>query len=267
MSLIKTSSVKTANISNIFASIQGEGAYLGCPQIFLRFTGCNLRCRYCDTPESLSPQALAKIEQTPFSNESKLISNPLSIPTIIDSVTELKQKCGYFHSIALTGGEPLVHFPFLPDFLPELEKLSLPIFLETNGSLPENLEKIIQFIDIVSVDIKNPADLVKGGITLEKIESFLRLSLQKECYVKIVVTSSTVVRPSAHDELDLSFFSSIASMLEKVNVSLPIILQPEFSYNTYYLNGSLLFKVYELFNKSLKNVRIIPQVHKLACWK
>jgi organic radical activating enzyme len=256
------SSAKTANISNIFSSIQGEGAYLGYPQIFLRFTGCNLRCRYCDTPDSLYPQALAKIEQTPFSNESKLVSNPLSAETIIDAVAHLKGKYNCFHSIVLTGGEPLVHFPFLQDFLPALKKLSLPIFLETNGTLPKNLEKVLPFIDIVSIDIKNPSDLIKGTFSLEETESFINISLKKECYVKIVVTSS-VGCPSP----DLSFFSSVVEMLKKVNASLPIIIQPEFSYSAYYLNGSLLFKVYELFNSSLEKVRIIPQVHKLACWR
>ena len=42
-------------VKEIFLSIQGEGAYTGYPTLFVRFQGCNLRCKYCDTKDSIPP--------------------------------------------------------------------------------------------------------------------------------------------------------------------------------------------------------------------
>jgi len=46
-----------ANLSEIFSSIQGEGPYIGCKQIFIRFSDCNLDCDYCDTDFNLKETA------------------------------------------------------------------------------------------------------------------------------------------------------------------------------------------------------------------
>src|SRR5437016_13899338 len=46
---------ESGNVSEIFVSFQGEGLHAGRRQLFVRFAGCPLRCRYCDTPESLVP--------------------------------------------------------------------------------------------------------------------------------------------------------------------------------------------------------------------
>ncbi|SMB91731.1 7-carboxy-7-deazaguanine synthase [Thermanaeromonas toyohensis ToBE] len=99
-------------VKEIFLSIQGESASAGLPTIFIRFSGCNLRCRYCDTTyayeggENFTPEKLkARVSIYPY-----------------------KRVC-------LTGGEPLLQpreeFQGLLDLLGEWE-----ISIETNGSLP-----------------------------------------------------------------------------------------------------------------------------------
>ena len=50
------------NLIEIFSSIQGEGKYVGCRQIFVRFEGCNLACRYCDTENAPGAHPTCQIE-------------------------------------------------------------------------------------------------------------------------------------------------------------------------------------------------------------
>ena len=52
----------TGNLIEIFSSAQGEGPYIGCRQVFVRFEGCNLRCRYCDTAHDVGSHAFCKAE-------------------------------------------------------------------------------------------------------------------------------------------------------------------------------------------------------------
>ena len=96
-----------AKINEIFDSIQGEGLYIGCRQVFVRFCGCNLLCDYCDTDfqggEVYSAQELAK----------KVSDFPLKA----------------VHSVSLTGGEPLLQYEFLKEFLPLVDA---KIYLETS---------------------------------------------------------------------------------------------------------------------------------------
>ena len=121
------------HINEVFSSIQGEGTLIGRRQVFVRFSGCNLNCNYCDTSKSRDPQ----------------FGNLVSADKLFDQVNKLITPD--FHSISLTGGEPLLHSDFIKDFLEEHEFKSL---LETNGSLPKELQKISELLDYVSLGYK-----------------------------------------------------------------------------------------------------------------
>ena len=87
-----------APIIEVFSSIQGEGLYIGKRQIFVRFAGCNLNCKYCDT------------------SNSKMVFSGKEM-----SVTELHDKINNlitpdFHSISFTGGAPLLQADFIKKF-------------------------------------------------------------------------------------------------------------------------------------------------------
>ena len=119
-------------IKEIFTSIQGEGPYIGYKQLFVRFCGCNLNCRYCDT--DFSPK-----DAIEYSTEE-----------LID-ICKKNLDC---HSVSLTGGEPLLNVDFLKEFIPQSP---LPVYLETNGTLYENLKKVINDITYIASDIKLPS--------------------------------------------------------------------------------------------------------------
>ena len=123
-----------APIIEIFSSFQGEGLLIGERQIFVRFAGCNLNCNYCDTNDSKS-------------EKSGKLMTPQQVNDEINKL--LTPDC---RSISFTGGEPSLY----PDFINEVSKLTdLKIMLETNGTLPDNIDSI-EKLDMVSLDIKLP---------------------------------------------------------------------------------------------------------------
>ena len=77
-------SENTLNITEIFYSIQGEALEVGLPTVFIRLTGCPLRCGYCDTTYAFKG------------------NNPMTIDQIIEKVREFPT-----HQVCVTGGEPL----------------------------------------------------------------------------------------------------------------------------------------------------------------
>lgn len=222
-----------AKISEIFKSIQGEGKYVGVPQAFIRFFGCSLGCKICDTPQAKAPST---------DNEE------YSAAELLLEVRPLL--CG-IHSVSLSGGEPLEQTDFLKDFLPLLKKQKMRTYLETNGVLPNELKKILRFIDIVSMDMKLPTATGQKPFWGEH-EKFLKTACNKDIFIKTVITLDT----------DFKEVARAAKLASKINRGIVFILQP----NSFELGEGLLLgcqKAQEIARKYLNDVRIIPQVHKL----
>ena len=145
-------------INEIFHSIQGESSYAGLPCVFIRLTGCNLRCHYCDTT---------------YSHEEK---TEKSIPEIITEIaTFLPTKL-----VEITGGEPLLQEEVYSLF-EELQKRNYRILLETNGSI--SLKKVPEYV-IKIVDVKTPGS---GFGTSFCLENLLLVDPQKD-EIKFVLT-------------------------------------------------------------------------------
>jgi 7-carboxy-7-deazaguanine synthase len=101
-------------IAEIFHSIQGEGLLAGVSSIFIRTSGCNLRCHWCDTPyASWKPEG-----------------PEMSIEEILKKIS--KWNCNH---IVLTGGEPMIA-PDLPELAAALKKQKKHITIETAGTIP-----------------------------------------------------------------------------------------------------------------------------------
>lgn len=218
-----------SKIIEIFTSIQGEGPYVGVKQLFIRFCGCNLNCNYCDT--------------SAIPNEDYLEFTPEELKNYIEDFN-LKT----IHSISLTGGEPLLWADFLKEFLPMTKN---KIYLETNSTLKNNLEKIINFVNIISADIKLPsASGLENSFAVH--DEFFKTARKydKEVFAKIIFDENIL-----DDEIN-----HCLKLAEKYN--LPIILQPKTADDKISVDKEKIFEVFNKFLTECPNTRVIPQVHK-----
>lgn len=234
--------IDKAKISEIFSSVQGEGIYVGQRQILVRFNGCNLRprCAFCDTPISGRPMLLSAQE---------LIKK---VHRLNGSGRILKKAGRIYRSVSLTGGEPLCQALFLMEFLPRLKDFT--IYLETNGTLPVELKKVIEFIDIIAMDMKLPSS-ARGASLWDEHKDFLKIANEKRVFVKAVVT----------DRTEKSDVAKAIEIIEGVSRSIPLVLQPVTPCQGVKRPGPQ--KVFEFQNMAaghLFDVRIIPQVHKIV---
>ena len=113
-------------INEIYASIQGESSHTGLPCIFIRLTGCNLRCTWCDTAYAFHKGNDLTLEET--IQKVKTFSLPL---------------------VEITGGEPLMQEEVYP-LMDKLLETGYRVMLETGGALPIDKvpEKVIKILDI-----------------------------------------------------------------------------------------------------------------------
>jgi organic radical activating enzyme len=244
-----------AQICEIFNSIQGEGLYLGERQTFIRFAGCNLTCQYCDSPQALVVPKEFKVEISPGKKNFKQFSNPATIPQLIELVASFEKPKGVNHSISLTGGEPLLQIDLLKNFIPELKKeIDLPIYLETNGVLPDHLSEVIEMVDIVAFDMKLPSATGLSPYWKEHRKA-LEVAYMKEVFVKMVFT-----RESKAKEID-----EAVSLIAEVDDKIPLVLQPvtPFGPIKHRPNPDQIMALHAVSKRKLKNVRVIPQVHKV----
>ena len=213
-----------ADIKEVFASIQGEGPFVGYKQLFVRFCGCNLKCKYCDTDFDTA-------------HASKYSVNGLL------KLVELNKDC---HSISLTGGEPLKSVIFLKQFLPLCK---LPAYLETNGTLYKQLEDIIDYITFVSADIKLPSCTgLKPMWDLH--DKFFKVAVQKELFAKMVFNKAIT-----NEEIEKA-----CNLCKKYDIEL--ILQPEMVGNSLSADSGFMENVLDKALGKYRKVRLIPQVHK-----
>ena len=218
-----------ARINEIFSSIQGEGPVVGYKQLFIRFCDCNLNCEYCDT----------EFEQGVDYTPQELFEK-------INSEYDLET----FHSISLTGGEPLLSGDFLAEFL-EIYKNSHNIslvYLETNATLSDELIKVKPYIDIISADIKLKSST--GLDTMKLHEKFFENCGGVETFAKVVfdenISEEEVVK--------------CCEMAKEYNFS--IILQPKMNGNKMSVTSDFCEKILDKFLDKYHDVRLIPQVHK-----
>jgi pyruvate formate lyase activating enzyme len=126
--------------------------------------GCNFRCGFCHNPE-LVLENLEGDYSVEYSNDE-----------ILDF---LKKRRKYLDGVCITGGEPLIDIDI--DFLKKIKKLGYKIKIDTNGSFPEKIEKLIKkkLVNFISMDVKASRerykDVVNAQVNLENIEKSMKL--------------------------------------------------------------------------------------------
>jgi 7-carboxy-7-deazaguanine synthase len=218
-------------IRELFTSVQGEGIRIGTRQTFIRFLGCNLLCNYCDTPDT-------QTREGPFIYCGRVMPNPIEVDFLLDKIDA--------EEIAFTGGEPLLQVEFLEELCTRIRGQAKVLYLDTNGTMPEELERIMRFIDIVSLDFKVPTATGRPKVW-EEHASCLKIAAQKKVFVKMVINENLLPK-----ELDTA-----CDIIRKIDPAIPLVLQP--------MSNCIIPSIMDIQKKALEkidDVRIIPQIHK-----
>jgi 7-carboxy-7-deazaguanine synthase len=162
-------------LNEIFYSIQGESTFAGFPCVFIRMTGCNLRCTYCDTTYAYEE------------------GDDIPLESILSTVK--KFDCSL---IEVTGGEPLIQNE-TPDLISALIKNDYTVLLETNGS--QDISTVDTRCTRI-VDIKCPSSGMDNKnywknldyITLNDQLKFVIAHRQDYLYAKKVIDSVAIKR-------------------------------------------------------------------------
>ena len=150
-------SSKTLNITEIFYSLQGEAREVGIPTVFVRLTGCPLRCNYCDTTYAFKG------------------NNPLTVEGIIKQIEVYNT-----NHVCVTGGEPLAQ-KNCHILLDSLVEKGCQVSLETSGSI--DISQINRGVSVV-MDIKTPSS------TEERQNRYENISLlEAKDQLKFVIAS------------------------------------------------------------------------------
>ena len=241
-----------ANVSELFVSFQGEGVHAGRRQVFVRFGGCPLRCRYCDTPESLVPVATCRIVGADGVHQRQ---NPMSGADLEAEVASLIATAPPLHAIAVTGGEPLVQVDFLEAWLASRGD-ALPILLETAGILPERLARVLPWTAIVSLDVKCPSNTGERPRWDEHAACITAaVAAGRDVYVKMPVDDATLP-----DEVERG-----ARLVADAGGSVPLFLTPLTAPDSpvMAISAPTLERLHAAASRHHADVRILPQLHKV----
>lgn len=235
-------------VVELFSSIQGEGPLVGCRQVFLRLAGCNLNCAYCDTDFHVAKHC--QVESEPGGEEFVVWDNPVSLEALLAHLRQWQQNWPHLHhSLSLTGGEPLLHAETLATWLPQISEL-LPVQLETNGTLPEALRRVVPWINWVVMDIKL-ASQTGEETPWQTHGEFMTAAAESCCSIKLVVGENT-----PQDEL-----SRAGELVARCAPQAEVFLQPKTVGGKCSVPGNLLLRWQALLAGYGLSVRVVPQTH------
>lgn len=153
----------TLRITEIFYSIQGESASVGWPTVFVRLTGCPLRCQYCDTQYAFTGGEIYNIDN--IINQIDILFNQPNNPN---------------RYVTITGGEPLAQ-PACANLITKLLDLGYKVSIETSGAFDiKNLDHRL----VIVMDLKTPGSLEDNKNLWQNLEY-----LKPQDQIKFVICS------------------------------------------------------------------------------
>ena len=189
-------------ISEVFYSIEGEGIEIGRPQIFVRLSGCNIKCDWCDTKYAL--------EDGKEMNLESLIKQVSSYPC---------------RNVSITGGEPLLQKEEVLRFVQYLKNEDYWVQINTNGTL--FAEEIFDLVDLISMDCKCPSSKMSSK---DEVLSKTMNVFNSKVQFKFVISNMNDYK-FAHEK--------VSSLLKDAN---NIVFQPEWSNRDFAKKLALLVK-------------------------
>lgn len=234
-------------VSEIFVSIQGEGIDIGMPMSFVRFSGCNLNCQWCDTPYASSKS----------SNFSEY-----SWKEILQKI--LKEK---IRGVCFTGGEPFIQpIEELFQLTKMLAKNRKFIDVQTNGVAYQ--QKFAPYISRFSISPKFPSSQVNktNSIHFKTLQSYVDQHAKYENILfKFVIENENTIK---------DVFKLLDKLKRIKQNAIPVIFQPQIDNKTSQdINKQKILIKNLIENEILDNerrkkysnlnFRIIPQVHKI----
>ena len=243
-------------VLEVFSSVQGEGPRVGERQVFVRLAGCDLRCAFCDTPESFPLPPRARVQVAPGVEGDQWPANPLAFEAVLEAVARLDQPRGLHAAVSLTGGEPLLHPHAVEALARGARALGLRVHLETGGHRPGALAHVLDALDEVTPDLKL-ASATGEPTPWEAHAATYRLlaAAGKALAVKAVVAGAT-----GADEVEQA-----ARFAAQHLPATPLVLQPV----TALAGGPAapaamhLLVLHAAARRVHPDVRVIPQVHRL----
>lgn len=201
--MLQSMSVK---INEIFYSIDGEGKRAGFPSIFIRLSGCNLRCNYCDTKYAF------------WEGENK------SIESIIKEIQPYR--C---NNVTVTGGEPLIQ-PHTMELIERLRKEGYDTIIETNGSV--DVSEAMKHAS-VCLDWKTESSGENEKMLLSNIEKLRETDVLKivmrdkdaesvERFIDFVKTKAPIYLSPVFHEANLSQMAEIVKRHPEKNVRIQL---------------------------------------------
>jgi len=197
-------------INSIDVDVQKKGLYLGQRQVLVNFAMSNTDSPY---------------------NDIHAEGEELTAEELLQRISEsAKKKC---ELICLGGGEPLLQVDY---FKGVLQQMPLPLYLQTNGTLPQNIIEVLDYISMFGVELMPSY--------LNEFTQCLNVLTDSDYYVKLVVTKD--VKPKEVEDY--------AKLIASYNEKTVFVLEPLFGVKTY-------LSLQAMALRHLKDVRVVPRMH------